>query len=75
MLKKLIHLFVVFKKHTSFESYCLFYKNHCCFREKEKAEIKDRKVLEVLQLKDDKIEELQTLLTLRSRELGEIASV
>uniref|UniRef100_K1PFI0 Centlein n=1 Tax=Magallana gigas TaxID=29159 RepID=K1PFI0_MAGGI len=44
-------------------------------REKEKAEIKDRKVLEVLQLKDDKIEELQTLLTLRSRELGEIASV
>lgn len=46
-----------------------------CFREKEKAEIKDRKVLEVLQLKDDKIEELQTLLILRSRELGEIASV
>lgn len=46
-----------------------------CFREKEKAEIKDRKVLDVLQLKDDKIEELQTLLTHRSRELGEIASL
>ncbi|XP_056021227.1 centlein-like isoform X3 [Ostrea edulis] len=44
-------------------------------REKEKAEIKDRKVLDVLQLKDDKIEELQTLLTHRSRELGEIASL
>ncbi|XP_061172760.1 centlein-like isoform X2 [Saccostrea echinata] len=44
-------------------------------REKEKAEIKDRKVLEVLQMKDDKIEELQTLLTHRSQELGEIASL
>ena len=29
------------------------------FREKEKGEIKDRKVLEVLQIKDDRIEELQ----------------
>ncbi|KAK3097060.1 hypothetical protein FSP39_005997 [Pinctada imbricata] len=42
-------------------------------REKEKAEIKDRKVLEVLQLKDDRIEELQTILSLKSRELGDVA--
>ena len=39
------------------------------FREKEKAEIKDRKVLEILQMKDEKIEELQALLTSRAREL------
>ena len=39
------------------------------FREKEKAEIKDRKVLEILQMKDEKIDELQALLTSRAREL------
>ena len=32
------------------------------YREKEKAELKDRKVLEILQLKDDKIDELQTMM-------------
>lgn len=47
MFKKLIYLFVVFKKYIFFEFYCLFYKNYCCFREKEKVEIKDRKVFEV----------------------------
>ncbi|KAJ8303841.1 hypothetical protein KUTeg_017424 [Tegillarca granosa] len=42
-------------------------------REKEKAEIKDRKVLEILQMKDEKIEELQNLLSSRTRELGDLA--
>ena len=42
-----------------------------CYREREKAEIKDRKVLEILQMKDEKIEELQTKLTSRARELEE----
>ena len=43
------------------------------FREKEKSEIKDRKVLEVLQIKDDRIEELQHVLTQKTRELTELA--
>ena len=30
-----------------------------CFREKEKAELKDRKILEILQIKDDRIAELE----------------
>ena len=42
-----------------------------CYREREKAEIKDRKVLEILQMKDEKIEELQAKLTSRARELEE----
>ena len=41
-------------------------------REKNKAEIKDKKVLEILQIKDLKIEELQTALTAQSREINEI---
>lgn len=43
------------------------------FREKEKSEIKDRKVLEVLQIKDERIEELQHALTQKSREVAELA--
>ncbi|XP_033750064.1 centlein-like isoform X2 [Pecten maximus] len=42
-------------------------------REKEKSENKDRKVLEILQMKDEKIEELQTLVAARTKELSEIA--
>ncbi|XP_052101260.1 centlein-like isoform X3 [Mytilus californianus] len=42
-------------------------------REKEKSEIKDRKVLEVLQIKDERIEELQHALTQKSREVAELA--
>lgn len=42
-------------------------------REKEKNEIKDRKVLEVLQIKDDRIEELQHVLAQKTRELTELA--
>ncbi|XP_060068888.1 centlein-like [Ylistrum balloti] len=42
-------------------------------REKEKSENKDRKVLEILQMKDERIEELQTLVAARTKELGEIA--
>lgn len=41
------------------------------FREREKAEIRDRKVLEVLQRKDDRISELQANLAYKARELGE----
>ncbi|XP_021354546.1 centlein-like [Mizuhopecten yessoensis] len=44
-----------------------------CQREKEKSETKDRKVLEILQMKDEKIEELQTLVAARTKELSEIA--
>ena len=35
------------------------------------GEIKDRQVLEILQIKDEKIEELQANLTSRARELDE----
>ena len=47
---------------------------HPYFREREKAEIKDRKVLEILQMKDEKIEELQAILTSRARELEDSIS-
>ncbi|CAH1796316.1 unnamed protein product [Owenia fusiformis] len=40
-------------------------------REKEKAELKDRKVLGILQLKDDKIEQLQKTVASQSKELSE----
>ncbi|KAL3867504.1 hypothetical protein ACJMK2_044705, partial [Sinanodonta woodiana] len=39
-------------------------------RDKEKAEIKDRKVLEILQLKDDKIEDLQNALATKNHEIN-----
>ncbi|XP_022103027.1 centlein-like isoform X2 [Acanthaster planci] len=38
-------------------------------REKEKAELKDRKVLEILQIKDDRIAELERLLSQQQDEL------
>ncbi|XP_064609188.1 centlein-like [Liolophura sinensis] len=38
-------------------------------REKEKSELKDRKVLSILQLKDDKIEELHATVSSQAREL------
>jgi len=41
------------------------------FREREKAEQRDRKVLEILEKKDERIEELQTNLAYNTRELGE----
>ncbi|XP_053405282.1 centlein-like isoform X2 [Mercenaria mercenaria] len=40
-------------------------------REREKAEIRDRKVLEILQRKDERISELQANLAYKARELGE----
>lgn len=36
--------------------------NLCCTREKQKAENKDRKVLEILQAKDYRIQELEQVL-------------
>ena len=41
------------------------------YREKEKSEMKDRKVLEILNAKDDKIDELQKLVGNQSKELSE----
>ena len=41
------------------------------YREKEKSEMKDRKVLEILNAKDDKIDELQKLVGSQSKELSE----
>lgn len=43
------------------------------YREREKAEQRDRKVLEILQQKDERIDELQTNLAYNTRELGESA--
>ncbi|WAR01004.1 CNTLN-like protein [Mya arenaria] len=40
-------------------------------REREKAEQRDRKVLEILQRKDDRIDELQANLAYKTRELGQ----
>jgi centlein len=39
------------------------------FREKEKAEIKDRKVLQILQVKDARIEELQNIVTTQTADV------
>lgn len=44
------------------------------FREKEKAEIKDRKVLSILSVKDDKIDELQKVIATQSAEVSGILS-
>ena len=41
-------------------------------REKEKAEIKDRKVLDILSDKDERIEELQKVLANQSKELTQV---
>nr|KAG5692714.1 hypothetical protein BaRGS_008577 [Batillaria attramentaria] len=43
-------------------------------REKEKAEAKDHKVLEILQVKDDRIEELQNIVAKQSQEISELLS-
>ncbi|KAL5004814.1 hypothetical protein ScPMuIL_018270, partial [Solemya velum] len=43
-------------------------------REREKSEIKDRNILEILQSKDEKIEELQILLSSRSKEIQDVDS-
>ena len=45
-----------------------------CFREKEKAEAKDHKVLEIFQVKDDRIEELQNIVAKQSQEISELLS-
>ncbi|XP_041465243.1 centlein-like [Lytechinus variegatus] len=42
-------------------------------REKEKAEIKDRKVLEILHSKDDRIAELEQLVSEQEKRLAEVA--
>ena len=42
-------------------------------REKEKNEIKDRKVLEILQVKDDKINELYELFQVKDKEINELS--
>ena len=39
------------------------------FSEKEKAEIKDRKILEILNNRDNKIDELQQLVSDQSQEI------
>ena len=41
-------------------------------REKEKQEVKDHKVLEILTVKDDRIEELQRTLVEQSQELSDV---
>ncbi len=41
-------------------------------REKDKAELKDRKVLDILQAKDDKINELYEAFQMKEKEIGEI---
>lgn len=46
----------------------------CVFREKEKAEAKDHKVLEIFQVKDDRIEELQNIVAKQSQEISELLS-
>lgn len=46
----------------------------CGFREKEKAEAKDHKVLEIFQVKDDRIEELQNIVAKQSQEISELLS-
>ncbi|XP_041369581.1 centlein-like isoform X2 [Gigantopelta aegis] len=43
-------------------------------REKEKAEAKDLKVLEILQIKDDRIEELQNIVSKQTQEIGDLLS-
>ncbi|XP_059141062.1 centlein-like [Physella acuta] len=43
-------------------------------REKEKSEIKDRKVLEIIQVKDDRIEELQNIVTKQAEEISDVLS-
>lgn len=43
-------------------------------REKEKSETKDRKVLEIIQVKDDRIEELQNIVAKQSEEISDILS-
>ncbi|XP_070542626.1 centlein-like isoform X2 [Ptychodera flava] len=43
-------------------------------REKEKAEIKDKKVLEILQIKDDRISELEKLLSQQQAELNDFVA-
>lgn len=49
-----------------------FFISFC--REREKSEIKDRNILEILQSKDEKIEELQILLSSRSKEIQDVDS-
>ena len=44
------------------------------FREKEKAETKDHKVLEILQVKDDRIEELHNIVAKQSQEISDLLS-
>ncbi|XP_067839565.1 centlein isoform X2 [Heptranchias perlo] len=41
-------------------------------REKQKAEAKDRKVLEILQVKDDKIQELEQQITCQQKEINNL---
>ncbi|XP_071116953.1 centlein-like isoform X2 [Haliotis cracherodii] len=41
-------------------------------REKEKSEAKDLKVLEILQIKDDRIEELQNIVAKQSQEISDL---
>ena len=53
-------------QHISFALLHLF-----DIREREKAEIKDKKVLDILNAKDEKIEELQKLVANQSKELSE----
>lgn len=43
-------------------------------REKEKGEAKDHKVLEILQVKDDRIEELQNIVAKQAQEISELLS-
>ncbi|XP_012937407.1 centlein [Aplysia californica] len=40
-------------------------------REKEKSEVKDRKVLEIIQVKDDRIEELQNIVAKQAQEISD----
>ena len=46
------------------------YNHFLSYREREKAEVRDRKVLEILQKKDEKIEELHDLLANKTEQLG-----
>lgn len=62
---------IVEKRHLHYKF--LIYAHIFTFREREKAELRDRKVLEILQKKDERIEELQSNLAYNTRELGESA--
>ena len=57
---------------STYEIHLLFICYVSSHREKEKAEVKDRKVLEILNVKDDKIDELQKLVATQSKELSEL---